>query len=497
MLKDAGIDYKKIPKTKDYDFFISNERRPLFDLIVCKDASRFARNLSEGTTLVKRLRSVGVHIFFESYDIGTQDAGSISQINQWFENAENESRAISVRIKSTLYHNRELGLYTTGALPYALYRDANGTICVNEKQKEVVKEVFELSKTLGNRKVAQILNEKGYETISGVKWSANQVRAMINNTLYYGTAMSGKTVVETLTEYPKAVPLEEQTPIPNQCPAIISKEEYELVHEFLAKRVSNKNGKKKGVNIPKDDDIFSKKIRCAKCGGAFTRASKPYKVKNGEKKKYFYYYCLRRNKSKECDNARHLPFNTLKKAITMVEPKLIFGDKGMGTTIIKVVEQLKVEQEKIQIKYQMKINENLKLIAEKSGVIPKLESIDVIKVIESDMNKLIKENKELQTKINSLNIFNLDRIIQTVKEREQQMAMLSESFTDEDKLRMVKDIKIDGYQYTFIFDVPNFNDIINELNSFVDTSLEADTILDDVLNEFWVIEQSKELRVAY
>lgn len=497
MLNDAGIDYEKLKGSKDYDYEISETRKPLFDLIICKDTSRFARNASEGMTLVKRLRKLGVHIFFESRNTSTEDADNDDQINQWFLNGESESRATSRRIKATIRYNREQNIFTTGALPYALYRDEDGTICVDEEQAKVVKEVFELSKELGSRKVAQILNEKGYKTRTGVKWGDSQVRAMLYNTLYYGTAMSGKTVVKALTENPTPVPLEEQTKIPNQCPAIISKEEYDLVQEILADRVSIKDGKKIGVNIPKEKDIFSKKIRCAKCGGAFTRASKSYTVKSGEFKNYYYYYCLTRNKSKACDNDRHLPFSTLKKAITMVEPKLLFGDKGMGTTILKVIEQLKVEHHKIANEYQSKINENLKLIVEKSQVITKLEIVDVIKVIESEMNDLLKENKELQQKINALKISNLDRIVQTVGEFEEKMAKLSESFTDEDKLKLVNDIKVNGFEYTFTFDVPNFNDIINELNSFVTTSLEADTILEDILNEYRVVEENKQLSVVY
>ena len=62
---------------------------------------------------------------------------------------------------------------------------------------------------------------------------------------------------------------------------------------------------------------------------------------------------------------------------------------------------------------------------------------------------------------------------------------------------MISEIRIDGYNYTFFFDVPNFNDIINELNSFVATSLEADTILEDILNEHRVVENKKKLSIVY
>lgn len=498
MLYDAGIDANQIKGTKDYDYYISEIRKPLFDLIICKDPSRFARNASEGMTLVKRLRKVGVHIYFESRDKSTADADNDDQINQWFLNGESESRATSRRIKTTLRYNREEEIYTTGALPYALYRDENGDIAVDDEQAKVVVEVFELSKTLGQRRIAQILNERGYKTRTGAKWGASQVRAMQKNTLYYGKAMIGKTEVKALTEYPKPVDISEQTPIENVCTPIISKTEFDEVQEILERRVSTrKDGKKKGVNIAKEEDIFSKKIRCAKCGGVFTRASKPYKVKNGEKKVYYYYYCLRRNKSKACDNDRHVPFNTLKKAVTMVEPQLIFGDKGMGASILKIVDQLKGNYQKIAEEYQSKINENLKLITEKSQVITKLEMIEVIKVIESEMNELLKENKELQQKVDALKLDNLERIIQQVHERELEMERLSKSFTDEDKLKMVSEVKVNGYEYTFWFDVPNFNDIINELNSFVSTTLEADTILEDIFNEHRVVEQNKTLTIAY
>lgn len=497
MLYDAGIDAFKLEGSKDYDYKISETRKPLFDLIICKDTSRFARNASEGMTLVKRLRKLGVHIFFESRNTSTKDADSDDQVNQWFLSGENESRATSRRIKTTIRYNRERGIFTSGALPYALYRDENGRICIDEEQAKVVKEVFKLSKTLGQRRIAQILNERGYKTRTGAKWGASQVNAMQKNSLYYGTAMSGKTQVRALTENPTPVPIEKQKPIPNQCSAIISKEEFDEVQQILEERVSNKVGNKRGTNIPKEKDIFSKKIRCAKCGGVFTRASKTYKVKNGEKKVYYYYYCLRRNKSKACDNDRHVPFNTLKKAVTMVEPKLIFGDKGMGVSILNVVEQLKVEHKKIAEEYQSKINENLKLIEKKSNIITNLDEIEVIKLFESQIHNLIEENKVLQQKINGLKISNLDRIVQTVNEREAEMQRLSESLTEEDKLKLVSEIRVNGNEYTFWFDVPNFNDIINELNSFVSTTLEADTILEDIFNEHKVVEKNKVLQVVY
>ncbi|UUV23430.1 MULTISPECIES: recombinase family protein [Lysinibacillus] len=498
MLKDAGIDAKKLDGSKDYDYTISKTRKPLFDLIVCKDTSRFARNASEGMTLVKRLRKIGVHIFFEGLDLSTDVADNDNQINQWFLNGENESRATSRRIKNAFKFIKEENEYPTGMFPYGLYKDETGKLCVDEDKKKVVNEVFELAKTMGCRRIANILNEKGYPTTTGTKWGYSQVNTMLKNTLYYGTAMSGKTEVKALTENPSPVPVEQQTKMVDILKEpIISKEEFEKVQLILADRSSNKNGTKRGQNVAKKKDIFSKKIKCARCGGAYTRAVRRYKHQNGEVVEFYYYYCLTRNRANACDNSRHVPFNTLKKAISMIEPKLLFGDKGMGASIIKTIEQVKREHAKIASDYQTKISDNMVLIAEKSQVLTKLKIDSVIEMVESEINELMEQNHELQQKINSLKLSNLDRLVQTVGEREAEILSLSESITEEDKLRMISEIRIDGYKYTFFFDVPNFNDIINELNSFVSTTLEADTVLEDILNEFRVVEQNKKLVVAY
>lgn len=497
MLYDAGIDAKKLEGSKDYDYKISKTRKPLFDLIVCKDTSRFARNASEGITLVKRLRKIGVHIFFEGINLST-DAENDNQINQWFLNGENESRATSRRIKNAFKFIRDEELYPTGQFPYGIYRDGTGQICVDKEKKKVVMEVFELAKTMGCRRIANILNEKSYKTTTGTKWGYSQVNAMLKNTLYYGTAMSGKTEVKALTENPTPVPVDQQTEIVDfLAEPIISKEEFESVQVILANRSSNKNGTKRGQNVAKEKDIFSKKIKCARCGGAYTRAVRRYTHQNGEAVEFYYYYCLTRNRANACGNSRHVPFTTLKKAISMLEPHFLFGEKGMGASILKIIEQVKVEHKKIVENYQSKIDENLLLIIEKSQVLTKLKIDSVIEMVESEINELMEQNNELQQKINALKLSNLDRLKQTVGERETEIASLSESVTEEDKLRMISEIRVNGYEYTFFFDVPNFNDIINELNSFVSTTLEADTILEDILNEHRVVEEKKKLRIAY
>ncbi len=81
------------------------------DLILTKSLSRFARNTVDSLTTIRKLKAVGVAIYFEKENINTLDANGEFLITLMSSFAEEESRSISENITWSVRRRFAQGIY--------------------------------------------------------------------------------------------------------------------------------------------------------------------------------------------------------------------------------------------------------------------------------------------------------------------------------------------------------------------------------------------------
>jgi site-specific DNA recombinase len=132
---------------------------------------------------------------------------------------------------------------------------------------------------MGMHKIARNLNERGLYTKKGKPWAQSTIQYILTNPIYHGT-----------TRYNYRLNKENYFEVEGVVPSIISDEEYQLTQQMIQNRrtVHPRQATSKY--------LFSKVLKCARCGK--TLVGKSSSTKRGEKVYYSYnYYCPNRSRS--------------------------------------------------------------------------------------------------------------------------------------------------------------------------------------------------------
>ena len=169
------------------------------------------------------------------------------------------------------------GNSTGGTIPLG-YKVENGKLVEDEKTAHIARLIFErYASGVPKTSIAKELNDKGYRTRRGSKFTANSFSGMLTNKKYIG--INHYDDIETDT-----------------CPALISVE----IFNKCAQR-AEQNKKAAGHNKAKIEYLLSGKLFCGHCGSPMTGESGRGKSGN----KYYYYTCSgRKKKTKKCDKKR-------------------------------------------------------------------------------------------------------------------------------------------------------------------------------------------------
>lgn len=170
MMLDAGLDHEENNNATDI-FRTNDNKKPKFDLIIVKDASRFSRNTEIGISTVNRLKDKEVAVLFENADLKSTDASAKQLMQTLFSIAEIESENMSKRIKFSKKYNSVNKIYSPARLPYGYERNEKNEIVVNQEQRKTVEFIFNNYPKQGSHILTQRLNEKMFrhnKEINGV-----------------------------------------------------------------------------------------------------------------------------------------------------------------------------------------------------------------------------------------------------------------------------------------------------------------------------------------
>ena len=273
---DEGISGTKIKNRREFLRMMSDAEHGLFDMVVVKDISRFARNTVDLLQNVRKLKSLGIETQFLTANM-TSMGNSEFVLTIFGALAQEESANTSKRVKFGKKMNAEKGRVPNIVYGYDKTIGDYFNLEINKPEAEVIRQIYQwyLQEGYGAAKIANMLNERRLKTKRSCNWSQNAVCRILTNELYTGKIINGKQEVEDfLTGRRKAKDETEWMVVERPDLKIVDPSDFEKVQEILhGRHVSFNMNRERQSN----KHIFSTLIRCKECGWSFRRTVRTYK----------------------------------------------------------------------------------------------------------------------------------------------------------------------------------------------------------------------------
>lgn len=280
---DEGISGTSINKRQNFLRMMEDAKRGMFDLVVTREVSRFARNIVDTLQQTRILKSYGVEVWFTEDNIWTlNDEDGELRLSIMATLAQNESKKISQRVKAGQMISFKNGvLYGNGNI--LGYDHVDGKMVVNKEQAKAVKRIFQLYlEGNGVRKIQNTMELEHFKTATGqTKWQSGCIHKTLKNPFYCGRIEYRKQYVpDYLTQKKINNHGEvEKIYVHGEHEILISPEDFDKVQQMMAARSTvGKGGKRMGKQLAKN--IWVKKVRCT-CNHAMNRRQS-YVKKSGD-----------------------------------------------------------------------------------------------------------------------------------------------------------------------------------------------------------------------
>ncbi len=273
---DEGISGTKIKNRKEFLRLMGDAQHGLFDMVVVKDISRFARNTVDLLQSIRTLKALGIETTFLTANM-TVLGQSEFVLTIFGALAQEESANTSKRVKFGKKINAEKGRVPNIVYGYDKTIGDYFNLAINEEEAKTVRQIYEwyLKEGYGAAKIANMLNERGLKTKRNCSWSQNAVCRILTNELYTGKIINGKQEVTDFLTGTRAEKDESEWLVTERPDLrIVEPEQYEKAQEIL-------HGRHHAFNMKRERQsnkyLFSTLIKCKECGRSFRRTVRTYK----------------------------------------------------------------------------------------------------------------------------------------------------------------------------------------------------------------------------
>ena len=271
---DEGLSAATTKKRENFHRMVEDGKAGLFDLIITKEITRFARNTLDSIQYTRDLLNAGVGVFFQNDNINTLDEDSELRLTIMSGIAQDELRKLSSRVKFGHAQAIKKNVVLGNSRIFGYVKDG-GRLVIDESEAPMVRELFELYATgkYSLKQIETLFWEKGRRNHNGRKIAHTTMSGMISNPKYKGWYAGNKVkVIDLFTKKQKFLPPEEWVMFKDETgeivPAIVSEELWEQANQVLQKRsedVKNRQG------ICNHANLLTGKLFCADCGTAYYR----------------------------------------------------------------------------------------------------------------------------------------------------------------------------------------------------------------------------------
>ncbi len=264
---------------------IDDGKAGVFDLILTKEVSRFARNTVDSLTYTRELLRAGVGVFFQNDNICTIDTDSELRLTIMSSIAADEVRKLSERVRWGHRRSIESGNVLGNSRIFG-YDKRDRRLVINEQEAEMVRMIFELYATgeYSTRKLERLLWDRGYRGRNDTRIHHNTIINIIQNPKYKGYFCGNKVrIVDHRTREQRFLPEEEWVMYKDETgevvPAIVSEELWDKCNEILRERSSAIKSRERSF---KDKSVFTGKIWCKAHDRPYWRTSYSNSVSQGK-----------------------------------------------------------------------------------------------------------------------------------------------------------------------------------------------------------------------
>ncbi len=257
--------------------------------IIVKDISRFGRNYLEVGDYLEQIfpfmgvRFIAVNDGYDSHDhIGTTGGIEVAFKSLLY---DMYSRDLSEKMRSSLLVRRKRGDFIGPRAPFGYqFSDNKKVLAVDKVAAQYVRRIFGLAgEGCGTGEIAKRLNKEKIPTPGRYKnqekeqyhimdgegyWDCGRVRKILQNKVYLGTVVNGKTRVTLVGgSHFRQVPDTEQICVPDMHEAIITEQEFLRASEVI----KNKEHQKGKRHNRKGESVLQGKLRCGNCKRSLIR----------------------------------------------------------------------------------------------------------------------------------------------------------------------------------------------------------------------------------
>lgn len=350
---DEGISGTKIKNRKEFQRMLADAEKGLFDMVVVKDISRFARNTVDLLQSVRKLKSLGIETQFLTANM-TSMGNSEFVLTIFGALAQEESANTSKRIKFGKKMNAEKGRVPNIVFGYDKTIGDYFNLSINENEAKAIRQIFQwyTEEGYGGSKIANMLNERGIKTKRGNNWSQNAVCRILTNEIYTGKIINGKEeIADFLTGQRKEKDESEWLVTIRPELRIVEDEVFDKAQDIL-------KGRHDSFKITHERQsnkyLFSTLIKCKECGWSFRRTVRQYK------NTYVRWVCSGHNGkgADSCPNAVTIDEEELIQALQEYFQEILGKKKKVINYVIKEFQRVyKAKDENIE--YEKQLNAEL------------------------------------------------------------------------------------------------------------------------------------------
>ena len=190
---DEGLSAATTKKRENFHRMVADGENGLFDLIITKEITRFARNTLDSIQYTRRLLSAGVGVFFQNDNINTLDEDSELRLTIMSGIAQDELRKLSSRVR--FGHQQAIkNSVVLGNSRIFGYQKDKGRLVIDQDEAPMVRELFERYATgeYSMKQLETLFWEMGYRNHNGKKIAHTTMSGMIANPKYKGYYVGNK-----------------------------------------------------------------------------------------------------------------------------------------------------------------------------------------------------------------------------------------------------------------------------------------------------------------
>lgn len=459
---DEGITGTSLKKRGEFQRLMQDAKLGIFQMVVVKDISRFARNTVDFLQSIRTLKSLGINTLFLTANM--ESLGESEFILTVFSAlAQEESVNLSKRVKFGKKINAQKGRVPQRIFGYN--RIDNFTLEINAKEAEIVRAIYRLylEEGLGCRTISLELNRLGYKTKFDCEWNPRGVRRVLMNPIYCGEYVNNKYEIKDCLEGKQVrIPSEQHFHHDRPEWAIVSRETFDRAQVLLSERREKyDSGPPFRDGRHSEKHLFSTLIKCEHCGRSFYQ--KHYTYVNTR----YYWKCQTNDQftAEKCDNRVTITEGDLLEEIRSYLTTMIQGKDQFIQSILAELEKSREKPKKTIGKAELQ--KKIKQLLAKKEKYQEMYAADVMTMAElkEKTSYINKEVEELTEQLEQTNISDnikktsIDQIRIYTEEIEDFLSL--ENVTNGDLRKIINRIVVNRDGEVKIF-LRNFSDFIKE-----------------------------------